>query len=378
LILFDGGIMAATTPISEFVLPKEVSSANAIAVDMSGNVWFAEKVGKNLAMFDPEREAFSVYPLPVSWGDVGPSRIALSPRGDIWFTVRRWAESVAETNLLGRFRISDNNFRMYRLPDRVVPEELVVDASGVVWFLAPDENKLYRFKPAASALNGYPIPTQNAYPRGIAIDGKGSIWFAEANANKLGRFVLESETFYEFVIPTPFANPGEIAVDGDGKIWFVELTSNRIGVFYPDLGRFDEALIPTPQGMPNSIVVDGTGNLWFLEYRGNKVSVFNSIEATFREYDIPTFNSLPGDLAIDPDRAVLWFSETSTEAKRLGKLSIKVALMEQAEVNRGSAEEPSVEGDARKTVYAGFLGLVFFMAMAGIWFWYSRKRGVGG
>ena len=377
LMLVNDAVAVAdgTTPISEFDLPKEISAANSIDLDRSGNVWFTEKVGKNLTMFDPVTKVFTVYPLPVSWGNVGPSRITFSPQGDIWFSVRRWAESVAETNMLGKFSLLDNSYHRYSLSARAVPEELIVDTDGIVWFLAPDENTLYRFNPEINKLKHYVIPTMNAYPRAISLDKKGNIWFAEANANQLGRFTPATAVFREYQIPTPFANPGEITIDGEGKIWFVELTANRIAVFYPDWERFDEALIPTARGMPNAIKADTNGNLWFLEYRGNKVGVFNPVEATFHEYDIPAFNSQPGALAIDHKRGVLWFTESNTEVKKLGQLSIKAALSAKDKTDNAANKYPdglpAQPGMARP---AYLLLLLFTLVVTGIW--YFRKGGL--
>ncbi len=362
-------VASAPNPISEFDLPKEISAANSIGVDSSGNVWFAEKIGKNLTMFNRETKVFEVHPLPASWGDVGPSRITFSPRGDIWFSVRRWAESVEQTNILGKFSLADNSYQKYSLSTKAVPEELLVDTGGIVWFLAPDENSLYRFNPETSKLKHYVIPTMNAYPRAISLDKKGDIWFAEANANQLGRFTPATAVFNEYQIPTPFANPGEITIDGEGKIWFVELTANRIGVFYPDRERFDEALLPTPRGMPSAIKADTNGNLWFLEYRGNKVGMFNPVEATFHEYDIPAFNSQPGALAIDHKRGVLWFTESNTEVKKLGRLSFKAALSTKGKSgkaeNKYSGVLPAQPGMAR----SAYLQLPrFTLGVIGIWY----------
>jgi len=44
LALINNNAMATVSPISEFDLPKEISAANSIIVDGSGNVWFAEKI----------------------------------------------------------------------------------------------------------------------------------------------------------------------------------------------------------------------------------------------------------------------------------------------------------------------------------------------
>lgn len=376
LALFNEGAVASTpTPISEFDLPEAISAANSIGVDRSGNVWFAEKVGKNLTMFDPVTKAFAAYPLPASWGNVGPSRITFSPQGDIWFSVRRWAGSVEETNMLGRFSLLDNSYHRYSLSARAVPEELLVDTNGIVWFLAPDENTLYRFNPQTNTLKQYVIPTKNAYPRAISLDKKGNIWFAEANANQLGRFTPATAVFQEYQIPTPFANPGEITIDGEGRIWFVELTANRIAVFYPDWERFDEALIPTSRGMPNAIKADTSGNLWFLEYRGNKVGVFNPVAATFHEYDIPAFNSQPGALAIDHKRGILWFTESNTEVKKLGRLSIKAALSAKDKTDKAANKYPDgLPAQPGMVKPAYLLLLLFALVITGVW--YLRKGGL--
>lgn len=368
--------MAVDSPIKEFVFPEGLSSPNAIAVDSENRVWFTEKVGKNLSMFDPEKEEFRVYPIPSSWGNLGPSRIALSPDGEVWFTVHRWAEGAADTNIVGRFTPSDGSFKRYIISTKATPEELLADKNGFVWFLAPDENKLYRFNPEDSSLKGLLIPTLNSYPRGLMIDKKGNIWFAEANANKIGFFSPERSEFDEYEIPTSFSNPGDIAVDSMGRIWFTELNTDRLGMLSPDSWIFNEAIIPTSRSLPISIVADRNGNIWFLEYRGNKVGVFHPVEAAFREFDIPTFNSLPGEMAIDPERGILWFSETDTQAKRLGMLSIKDALMEKKDGGAASKEspvKPSVEGSSFRSLYAGVVLAVFMIAVIGIFVMYSRR-----
>ncbi len=327
----------ADSVIQEFLVPDGISSPNSISVSQNGSVWFAEKVGKNLVMFDPERKTFETHALPPEWGGVGPSRIAIAPSGSVWFSVRRWANSNVGTWFLGRFDPTIGSFQRYPLADtaadreivanqrNVSPDDLLVDRNGLVWFLVPEENKIYSFEPAGDSLVGYPIPTPHSYPKGIAVDRSGAIWFAEANANKIAKFDPSSATFSEYEIPTRFANPEAVTVDGASRVWFVELRTNRLSVFYPEEERFYEALIPTAGGLPNAIAAGGNGGIWFLEYMGNKVGFFDPVQAQFTEFDIPTYASLPGDMAVDLARDRLWFSETGTEAKRLGMLSMAEA-----------------------------------------------------
>lgn len=349
------GNAASAGVIEEFVLPEGVSAPYSIALDSIGRVWFAEKVGKTLTVFDPAKGRFESYPLPPDWGDVGPSAIAAGPQDRIWFTVRRWAGSDAGTNLLGEFTPADGSFTRHVLEDpadyngmqadhpAVVPEDLLVDRQGSIWFLAPDANRLYRYDPATRQLKGYSIPTIHGYPRGLSIAGDHVLWFVETNANKIGKFDPAREEFREYAIPTKFSSPAKSAIDVQGRVWFVEMSANRLGVFYPDAERFDEALIPTPRSLPDALAADDDGNIWFLEYRGNKVGVFDPADGIFREFAIPTYGSEPGDLVIDRERGRLWFSETGTEARRLGMLSLEKAL---AVSNEGATESPAPQDDA--------------------------------
>ena len=353
-----------TSLIREVALPDGFSSAQSMAIDSAGRVWFTEKVGRKLAVYDPEKKEFTPHSLPSSWGKMGFSNMAMGPDGEIWFTVTRWIEGEKEPNILGRFSPADGYFTKYVLPHNTIPEELIVDANGTIWFIASNKNNLYRIDPKTLAIKGYPIPTADGNPKSLAADQKGHVWFTESTANKLGEFMPEQETFREYDLLTQFANPGRISIDKQGRIWFVEVTANRLGMFSPEQNRFDEALIPTPGSSPVTLANDDNGNVWFLEYKGNKVGVFNPETAMFHEYDIPNFGSLPSDMVIDRKRSVLWFTQSSTDAKRLGMLSINEAL---AESNKQS-DAPPAKTPAIENISDGSLSkwLAFFAVIAGI------------
>lgn len=347
------GQVISSTPIKEVALPDGLSSAQSMAIDSTGRLWFTEKVGKKLAMYDPEKKEFSTHSLPSSWGKMGFSNIVIGPEDDIWFTATRWVEGAEEPHIIGRFTPADGYFTKYAIPHNSVPEELFVDAKGAIWFTASNKNNLYRVDPKTFSLKGYPIPTANSNPKSLAADQKGHIWFSESTVNKIGEFIPEQGVFYEHELLTQFANPGEISIDKQGRIWFVEVTANRIGVFSPDLKRFDEVIIPTPGSSPVALVNDDNGNVWFLEYKGNKVGAFNSEKATFHEYDIPSYGSLPANMVIDRKRSLIWFTQSATEAKKLGMISISEALATSNKQNNipSSAENTSDEGMSKWLVW---------------------------
>lgn len=369
-----GAPASAGGPVVEVALPEGVGAAQSIALDPAGRIWFTEKVGKTLVAYDPEKKEFASYPLPPSWGKMGFSNITASADGAIWFTVTRWAEGADEPYLLGRFTPADGYFTKYALPNKSIPEELIIDSSGLIWFLASNKNNLYRIDPKTFALKGYPIPTANGHPRSLAVAPNGHIWFVEATANKIGEFVPDQEVFHEYEVLTSFANPGKISIGKDGRVWFVEMTANKIGAFTPGQNRFDEFNIPTPNSAPVALANDDAGNIWFLEYKGNKVGAFNPESAAIREFDIPTYNSLPAEIVVDRKRSLLWFTQSATEAKRLGMLSMSEALAtaRQDNVPHGA---PAAESDAESTPKWPIVLLALaVLAMLGLWFAKRSRR----
>jgi virginiamycin B lyase len=308
-------------PVREVALPEGLASAQSIALDSNGRVWFTEKVGRKLTVTTRRRRGSR----RIRCRSVGEHGLSPSPRGPtaIWFT-RIDGPKARKNPLWGDSRRRMGTSQL--APNDAIPQELMIDARGTIWFLAANKNSLYRIDPRTLALKGYAIPTANGHPRSLAAARNGHIWFVQANTNKIGVFVPERETFREYEVLTSFSNPGRLAIDGHGKIWFVEVTANRIGVFSPDTDRFDEVIVPTPASAPVALVSDDSGNVWFLEYIGNKVGVFNPESAVFHEYDIPTYGSLPTQMVLDRKRSTLWFTQSATEAKRLGMLSIGDAL----------------------------------------------------
>ena len=70
--------------IEEIELPEGLSSGLSMEIDATGRVWFVEKVGKQLAVYDPATKKFDAYTLPESWGRCGFFEIHHEPgRGNL-------------------------------------------------------------------------------------------------------------------------------------------------------------------------------------------------------------------------------------------------------------------------------------------------------
>lgn len=365
---------SASGPIKEIALPDGLDSAQSITMDAAGRVWFTEKVGKKLAMYDPDKKEFASHSLPVSWGSVGFSNITSSPDGEIWFTVTRWAEGAKDPYLLGRFTPTDGYFTKYALPGKPIPLDLAIDTEGLIWFLASNKNFLYRIDPTTFALKGYPLPASSSFPKNLAAAPDGHIWLSLPSSNKLCEFNPDEKTFREHEVPTAFANPGKISIGKDGKIWFVEVTANRIGAFSPDQNRFDEIIVPSPNSSPVTLTSDGKGNIWFLEYKGNKVGAFNPETADIREFDIPTYSSLPAEMVMDSKRGVIWFTQSATESKKLGMLSINEALSSPRQDNVPRSTSDEINARESKTNWPTILAVIACITVLGGWLLKRQRK----
>ena len=104
VVVLEGDVLAAEDPIKEVVLPVGLSSAQSIAVDVKGRVWFTEKVGRKLALFEPSTGEFTTHALPSAWGSLGFSQFALSPDGAIWFTRAQMGRECGRASLPGKVR----------------------------------------------------------------------------------------------------------------------------------------------------------------------------------------------------------------------------------------------------------------------------------
>ncbi len=364
--------------IEEITVPEGVSSPGEVRVDKRGNVWFTEKVGKSIVLYEPEKKRFTPHRIPEEWGNVGPEKFTIAEDGTIWFSVRRWAEDVERTDFLGRLLPEEGRFERYDLKGGHIPEEMVVDGEGNVWFIDVNANRLGRFNPKDSSVEVFTIPTPNAYPRGLVMDDSGNIWFAEANSNRIARFSVRDRRFEEYEIPTPLFNPVAVSVDDEGRVWFAGLSANKIGVFYPERKVFNELIIPTPRGLPNSLAIDGDGIVWFVEYLGNKVGRFDPVTARIDEYPIPTFNSLPGSIVVDRVRERVWFAETSTEAKKLGTVDIK--RVSEALEKTGAIAPAEEEGTPlqEKNRHSGWIFVALGVVIIGVavYLYSTRKKSV--
>jgi hypothetical protein len=72
-----------------------------------------------------------------------------------------------------------------------VPQDIVLDAEGKVWYIDSMRNKIGYFNPNKAKFDEWDIPSTNSQPMQMVLDKSGNVWFSESdrNANKIAKLV---------------------------------------------------------------------------------------------------------------------------------------------------------------------------------------------
>lgn len=141
-----------------------------------GTIWATQLVGGRLLRFDPDTEAFTLYPLPEPYS--GPRRLDISPDGTVWipeYAAGRLAHFDPEKETFEEFDLPVKDALPYIV--RVHPE------TGHIWIATSAADAVLRFDPASQSFAVYPLPTHRALVRHMEIDpATGAVWIAYSNS----------------------------------------------------------------------------------------------------------------------------------------------------------------------------------------------------
>ena len=246
--------------VTEFPLPNPGSGPTTIALTQDGTVWFTESAGNRIGRMRPDGTGLAEFPLPNP--NSSPRIIALGSDGNLWF-------SEHTGNRMGRIT-PDGVITEYAIPTpNAFPRAIALGSDGNIWFGEFGGGKIGKITPQG-VITEYPIPTPDSGPRALAAGPDGNIWFSEFNAGKIGR-ITPAGVITEFPLPRPNSGPGDITAGADGHMWFVELSGtmdgrkpdgNRVGRITLQ-GEVTEFPMATQTGSPINIAVGPDRNIWF-------------------------------------------------------------------------------------------------------------------
>src|SRR5215212_1570529 len=160
-------------------------------------------------------------PIPMPESDVLAGDLAVHGN-DIWITD-------FNNDSLWRYNADSGEFTQFNVPE---PSDVVVDATGIVWFTAPLEPGIGRLDPATGDVT---VTKTTLIPHQLTIAADGDIWFtARFTPQGVGRLVPATGAVTEF--PLTNVGPEGIAASPDGTVWFTQTTKGNIARIDPDSG----------------------------------------------------------------------------------------------------------------------------------------------
>lgn len=153
-----------------------------IAVDSSGNGYFADIAGGNIGRIDADTGQVTLFPTPTPQS--GPRRMFMDSQDQLWF-----GENYASK--LGMFDTHTRRLQEWTPP---VPWSgcypAVRDKNGDVWTAGMSTDLIYRFNMSTGQFTNYLLPTIGANIRKIDADNSKivpAIWVAEVHRGKIAK-----------------------------------------------------------------------------------------------------------------------------------------------------------------------------------------------
>lgn len=178
------GVVRNSGYIDEYTIPTLSSKPTGLTVDQYDNVWFTESAANKIGVLR-KNGTFNEYPLPAGAKPMGINYSATQKSQSlIWFTA-------SSGNQIGAIT-QDGVIKLYSIPTASsMPEMIMEDAYGNVWFTETMSSKIGRLTPDRTTIIEYATPTANSGPMGLAVNPvDNSVWFAETIGNNLGHLVL--------------------------------------------------------------------------------------------------------------------------------------------------------------------------------------------
>lgn len=246
----------------------EHARGEGFALTADGSVWFTggfASIGKVAP--DGTVESFPLPQTATEFTSAGGPIVA-GADGNIWFSAYRSPNAGIQGRTFASIdRVTPaGEITVFDLPGAGgSPTRLALGPDGNVWFTERIEDKVGRISPSGQ-ITSFPLPPDSR-PGNIATGPDGALWFTEESDGgpKLGRLTTTGE-FQKFLLSADEnLSAGALANGPDGRLWFT-LEAGAIHRISPQ-GRISRVPLPHATGVAQ-IVTGREGNLWYSAHTG--------------------------------------------------------------------------------------------------------------
>lgn len=256
--------LTASGEITSFPMPDEqvgqnfTQAAGPIVTGSDGNLWLsgyrAVSIGgeaRSVATIARMTLAGEVTQFELPGPGSFPTRLALGPEGNVWFTEM-------QEDKVGRITPT-GSIQMFQLPSGARPLEIVLGADGNLWVTreSDDPAALARIDPSGQYTE-FPLE-QGVYAGALAAGPDGRLWFA-SGPGEIARMTTGGRVS---LVTLPHAtNVIDIVAGSDGSVWY---TANPEPPCAPgdsacgQGGRYQSGVVGRIEPAPLALEIDGGG-----------------------------------------------------------------------------------------------------------------------
>ena len=244
----------------------------------------------------------------------------------------------------GTSNAKSNDFvKEYKIPtDCTLPQAIVADPDGNIWFIESNTGSLAKFDPVLESFteyeNSFWPKSEHSMMWGIDYAPDETIWFTDEKYNSLWKFNIQDEEYKIFSFSSnENSSPQRLEIQGS-KLIINDFKGNQI--VFSDYTRFGEEVLkftPTdeipfsfsiPSNNPNAVTADFTiegENLWYTNWVLNGSGVLTKINQTefelliqneeedlaIESFPLPVNLNTPNGITVD-NNGDIWIADSSS------------------------------------------------------------------
>jgi virginiamycin B lyase len=250
--------------IASFPMPEEQSgqqftqAAGPIVTGSDGNLWLAgyrafsaDGEAKSVATIDRMTLTGKVTQFDLPGLGSFPTRLALGPEGNVWFTETQ-EDKVGRITPIGAIQ-------MFQLPRGSRPVEIVLGADGNLWVTEEknDPEALVRISPSGQYTE-FPLEP-GVYAGALAAGPDGRLWFA-AGPGEIARMTPSGRVSRIQLPSATYVN--DIVAGADGNVWYTAAPEPPCAPrdsACGQAGNYQSGIVGRIEPAPLGLEIDGGG-----------------------------------------------------------------------------------------------------------------------
>jgi virginiamycin B lyase len=251
-----------------------------------GNIFITPSMQQALLEFDVTTKEFITHAMDEGYY---PHTVRVDAQDRVWFTL-------ALSSQVAMFDRDSKAFTVYDLPARSAKEWLIFKSLPVLFSIDPERRPL----PSPDRVStGLPMPY------GIDIAPDGIIWVGRLYANDLAR--IDPKTGEVTLVDFPFRGPRRLRIDADGILWIVAFQDSLLVSYDPKSGVFKDYALPVINEIPYALNVDKERRVvWVNGNQSDTVLAFDIATSTWKVFPLPRQRFFSRDIEIDESDGAIY------------------------------------------------------------------------